>query len=72
MSVEKKMTLRTFTERDIPRFNKATLLCRWMDQEDKQGSAFCDNIADLELLADKVMELYVETGHRQQNPMMFK
>lgn len=59
-------------ERDIPRFNEETIILRWMKQEDRQGMAFVDSEADLLVMARIVMNLYTETGHRQQNPMQFK
>lgn len=59
-------------ERDIPRFDKETLIRRWMNIEERKGYAFSDKVTDLSVMADVVMRLYVETGHRQQDTMMFK
>jgi hypothetical protein len=59
-------------ERDIPRFNAETLIRRWMMEEERNERAFINQETDLLVMARIVMNLYVETGHRQQNPMQFK
>jgi hypothetical protein len=58
-------------ERDIPRFNEETIILRWMKEEERNGQVF-NNETDLLVMARIVMNLYTETGHRQQNPMQFK